>query len=59
MKENAKIEAEASRGDDEKVESLIVDLEALKLKYRFKSKENYAKMKAVSSLLDQAIEKLL
>ena len=51
----AKIEAEASKGDSEKVKDLISDLTELKTKYSFESKKNKAMFLDVSGLLDKVI----
>jgi len=50
-----KIEAEANKGDFEKVKDLISDLTDLKTKYTFKSKKNQAMICDVSGLLEKII----
>lgn len=53
--EEAKIEAELSKRDEDKVEDLIDDLEALKTKYSFKSATNKKMYKNVGKLLEKII----
>ncbi len=53
--EETKAEAELSKGDAEKFQSLINDMEALKTKYSFKSAK-YKKLQAtVNELLDKIV----
>lgn len=51
----AEIEAEASKGDKQKFQDLINDLEAVKKKYSFKSKKYKALGESVNELLDKTI----
>ena len=53
--EQARIEAELSKGDAAKVQDLIKDMEGLKTKYKFKSKKNQAIYEQVGQLLDKVI----
>ena len=51
-------QAELSKGDADKVVDLISDLEALKVKYTFKSKKNKAMYESVCTQLSNIIEQL-
>ena len=53
--EKAAIEAELSKGDAAKVTDLIADLEALKIKYSFKSSKNQKMYTSVCLLLDKVV----
>lgn len=61
--EKERIEAEEqtklNASDDEKVISLIADIEALKTKYKFKSKKNKEIMNIIESLLDKVLVTLM
>lgn len=52
-KENA--EAELSKGDKAKMESLIADLESLKIKYSFKSKKHTALQASINELITKTV----
>ncbi len=54
--EAARLEAEANKGDADKVKDLLADLEGLKTKYTFKSKKNQKMYSDVSNLLDKIIK---
>lgn len=51
----AKAEAELSKGDNDKFQSLINDMEALKIKYSFKSKKYKTYQEGVNISLDKII----
>lgn len=55
LQRQAELEAELSKGDGDKMKSLIADLEALKEKYSFKSKKNKAIHASVNELLDKIV----
>lgn len=52
---DAKAEAELSKGDKDKFQSLIDDMEALKVKYSFKSKKYKTHLEGVNISLDKII----
>ena len=49
------IEAELAKGDTDKLNDLIADLELLKTKYQFESKANKAKYEGVKNLLTKVV----
>ena len=51
----AAVEAEAKKGDADKIQDLITDLQALKTKYKFKSKTNQSTYTNVAGLLDKIV----
>ena len=51
----AREEAELAKGDNERVQDLINDLEVLKTKYSFKSAKNKKKYEGVCTLIDKVI----
>lgn len=51
----AKIQAELTKGDADKIEDLIADLESIKDKYSFKSVKNKAKMDDVRVLIGKIV----
>ena len=53
--EQARIQAELTKGDSDKVIDLVKDLNALKTKYSFKSKKNQKMYADVCTLLDKVI----
>lgn len=58
-KRQAEIEAELSKGDAAKMESLQSDLEGLKTKYAFKSKKHKAIYADVNNLLDKVVNHII
>lgn len=54
--EEKRIQAELNKGDSDKVSDLISDLNLLKAKYQFKSKDNQAKFRQVTDLIDRATQ---
>lgn len=50
-----KLEDELNKGYSEKVQDLINDLQAIKLKYTFESKKNVKMYKDVNILIDKII----
>src|SRR5690606_11671572 len=53
--EQARIQSELNKGDSDKVNDLVNDLNNLKTKYVFKSKKNQKMYSDVSTLLDKVI----
>lgn len=56
--EEQRIEAELSKGDSEKVQDLINDLEAIKTKYTFKSKKNQEMYSRIQTPIDVIIKSI-
>ena len=52
----AKVQAELNKGDQEKVQDLLQDLEGLKTKYKFNSSKNKKMIQDVSTLIDKIIQ---
>lgn len=57
--EEARIQAELSKGDAAKIKDLISDLENIKAKYSFKSAKNKKMYNDVSVLIDKVIEHII
>jgi hypothetical protein len=55
QEKQAAIEAELSKGDAEKMQSLFVDLNALKNKYQFKSKKHQTLYLSINELIDKTV----
>lgn len=55
QEKQAAIEAELSKGDKEKYESLINDIEALKTKYSYKSKKYQTLQISINDLLEKTV----
>ena len=53
--EEARLQAELNKGDADKVNDLIADLEVLKTKYAFKSAKNKKMYAEVGVLLDKIV----
>lgn len=51
----AKVQAELSKGDSDKINDLILDLQSLKEKYHFKSESNVKMIENVKILIDKTI----
>lgn len=56
--EEFKLQEELKKGDSDKMDSLISDLEALKTKYSFRSKNNKAKLHSLSLEINRWVELL-
>lgn len=57
--EEARIQAELSKGDKSKIEDLLKDLEALRIKYTFRSKKNKDLYSEVNTLIGKVINHII